>query len=96
MLHTRLAALSVAALLAGCVYIPRTKIAYNECGMESKRKVLQLEQVGIMAGCANEACIGLLAAAGVVTAASAVVSGSIVVAGNIVYWLERKGACAQS
>jgi len=92
----KLAVLLTAVLLAGCVYVPRTRLAYDECGIESKRKVLQLEQVGIMAGCANEACIGLLAAAGVVTAASAVVSGSIVVAGNIVYWLERKAPCAQS
>ena len=54
---------------------------------------LQSYQVATIAGCSNEGCVALLAAAGVVSATSAVVSGSVVLTGNVVYWLEKKGAC---
>lgn len=85
----------LAWLLAGCVFVPRTAQVYDEnCGIQTRQMVLELQQIGVFGGCANEGCVALLMAAGVVTAASAVLSGSVVVAGNIVYWFERRGQCA--
>jgi hypothetical protein len=57
--------------------------------------ILELHQVGVFAGCANDGCVALLVAVGAVAAASAVVSGSIVVAGNVVYWFEKQGQCTR-
>ena len=62
-----------------------------ECGTVQKRMQLEPVQYGSIAGCSNEGCAVLLAAAGLVTAASVVVSGSIVIVGETVYWLERQG-----
>jgi acyl transferase domain-containing protein len=90
----RLSTAALALLLAGCVFVPRTAQVYDErCGIQTRQLVLELQQVGVFGGCANDGCVALLVAAGVVTAASAVLSGSVVVAGNIVYWFERRGAC---
>jgi hypothetical protein len=87
-------AVLLAALLQACVFVPRTTTVYDEdCRIHARQIVLDLEQVGVFGGCANQGCAALLVAAGVVTAASAVVSGSIAVAGNIVYWFERQGQC---
>lgn len=83
-----------AAAVAGCVYLPHTSHHYNaDCEIDEKHMTLEQYQVASLAGCANEGCVALLAAAGVVSAASAVVSGSVVVTGNVVYWLEKKGGC---
>lgn len=88
------AAVVLAALLQGCVVVPRTTTVYDEdCRIHMRQMVLDVEQVGFFGGCANQGCAALLVAAGVVTAASAVVSGSIAVAGNIVYWFERQRQC---
>ncbi len=93
----RCAILAAAALLQGCIYLPRTTVAYDEaCRVESKQMVLEPNQVLGLGHCVQEQCVVLLAGAGVVTAVSAVVSGSIVVTGNIVYWLEKQGRCDRS
>ena len=81
-------------LLQSCVFVPRTTIVYDEdCQIEAREMVLEMQQVGAFVGCRGEGCAAILAGAGVVAAASAVVSGSIVIAGNIVYWFEKQGAC---
>jgi len=90
------AALALAALLQGCVYVPRTTQVYDEhCKIQAKQMILELHQVGVFGGCVNEACVAMLVTFGAVAAASAVVSGSIVVAGNVVYWFEKRGQCAR-
>ncbi|MCK9284067.1 MAG: hypothetical protein M0P39_07270 [Rhodocyclaceae bacterium] len=90
----RTSIVSVAAMLAGCIFVPHTSSNYNaECEIYERKMTLESYQVGTLSGCSNDGCVALLAAAGVVSAASAVVSGSVVVTGNVVYWLEKKGAC---
>jgi hypothetical protein len=87
-------ALALAAALAGCVVVPRTTTTYDpDCGVQTRQMVLDVQQIGYLAGCSNHGCATLLVAAGVVTAASAIVSGSIAVVGNVLYWAERKGQC---
>jgi hypothetical protein len=85
----------VAALLQGCVYVPRTATVYDEkCNVYYREMTLQPYQVVQFAGsCNHRDCAYLLVALGAVSAASAVVSGSIVVAGNVVYWFEKQGQC---
>ena len=76
-----------ALLLQACVVVPRTATVYDDnCHTHRRQMVLDVHQVGMFGGCANQGCVALLVAAGVVTAASAVVSGSIAVVGNVVYW----------
>jgi hypothetical protein len=95
-LPVRIAVAAVALLLQACVFLPRSTAVYDEdCQMEARHMVLEMQQVGYFGGCANDGCAMLLVAAGVVTAATAVVSGSIVVAGNIVYWFERRTTCGR-
>lgn len=85
----------ILGMLGGCVYLPATTAAYDaECRVHHRHMRLELHQVGVLAGCANESCVAALVLFGAVTAASAVVSGSVVLAGNAVYWLERLGQCA--
>lgn len=92
----KFAALALAALLSGCVYLPRTVEVYDEdCRIQARQMVLELHQVGVFGSCVNEGCVAMLVTFGAVTAASAVVSGSIVVAGNAVYWFEKRGRCAR-
>ncbi|MCB1888568.1 MAG: hypothetical protein KDH20_13260 [Rhodocyclaceae bacterium] len=86
--------LVAASLLSGCIFVPRTTLVYDEdCHIEAREMILEMQQVGAFVGCRGEGCAAILAGAGVVAAASAVVSGSIVIAGNIVYWFEKQGAC---
>jgi hypothetical protein len=88
---------AVAALLAGCVVVPRTVAGYDpECHVVARQMTLQAVQVASIGGCSNSACGALLAAAGATAAASLVVSGTIAVAGNVVYWLEKQGSCVRS
>lgn len=90
----QLIALGVAALLQACVVVPRTTSVYDEeCKLERRQMVLEVQQIGAFGGCVNDGCAALLVGAGVVVAASAVVSGSIAVVGNVVYWIERQGKC---
>lgn len=90
----RAIALSLAATLSGCVYVPRTTEVYDaECQIRARHMTLDMQQVGGFGGCSNQGCAVLLVTLGAVTLASAVVSGSIVVAGNVVYWFERQGQC---
>jgi hypothetical protein len=85
----------LAALLAGCVYVPRTTEVYDQdCRIQAKQMTLDLQQIGVFAGCQNQGCVAMLATFGAVTAASVVVSGTIVIAGNVVYWFEKRGQCA--
>jgi hypothetical protein len=87
-------AIAIALLLAGCIYVPRTTVVYDqECRIEAKHMTLEMTQVGALGSCGGNRCAELLVAAGAVAAASAVVSGSIVVTGNIVYWFEKQGRC---
>ena len=91
--------LSVAAVaaLAGCIYVPRTTVVYDEgCHIEARHMTMELAQIGAIGHCQGQRCAELLVAAGAVAAASAVVSGSIVVAGNVVYWFEKQGRCLAS
>lgn len=91
-----LIALGVAAMLQACVVVPRTTSVYDdECKLERRQMVLEVQQIGAFGGCANEGCAALLVTAGVVAVASAVVSGSVAVVGNVVYWLERQGQCVR-
>lgn len=86
--------LGLAAVLQGCVYVPRTTQVFDpECQRVSNHMVLQEVQVAAIHNCANEACIALIVGAGIVTAASVVISGPIVVAGNVAYWFEKKAQC---
>jgi len=81
-------------LLQACVFVPRTTLVFDEdCQIEARQMVLELQQVGALVSCHGDGCAAVLAGAGLVAAASAVVSGSIVIAGNIVYWFEKQGAC---
>jgi len=85
----------VAALLQGCVFVPRTTTTYDEeCRTERRHMTLRPEQIGYIGSCAGRDCVYVLVAFGAVAATSAVVSGSIVVVGNVVYWLEKQGKCA--
>jgi hypothetical protein len=82
------------ALLAGCVYAPRTTVVYDQdCRIEARHMTMQPVQIGALGHCQGQGCAELLVAAGAVAAASAVVSGSIVVTGNVVYWFEKQGRC---
>ena len=82
------------ALSGGCVYLPNTITTYNEkCHTYERHMILEVQQIGTLAGCQGEACAGALVAFGAVSAATAIVSGSIVVIGNVAYWLERQGQC---
>ena len=84
----------VAALLAGCVYVPFTTVMYDQdCHIEARHMAMQPVQIGGLGHCQGQGCAELLVAVGAVAAASAVVSGSIVVAGNMVYWFEKQGRC---
>lgn len=86
--------LVVALLLSACVVVPRTEVVYDDdCKIQKRQMVLDVQQVGWFGGCANQGCVALLVGAGAVATASAVVSGSIAVIGNVVYWLERRGQC---
>ena len=88
------AALLLAAGLAGCIVVPRTAEVYDErCRTYVKQVVLEAEVVGSIGHCHNDACLVMLASAGIVSAVSAVVSGSVAIVGNIVYWAERRGQC---
>jgi hypothetical protein len=81
-------------LLGGCVYLPGTTSIYDaQCQTYRRHLRLELHQVGVLAGCGDEACVAGLVLLGAVTATTAVVSGSVVLVGNVVYWLERQGHC---
>jgi len=91
---TRCAALLLAALGGGCIYVPQTTEFYDaDCQITVRHMELQVEEVGGFGRCRNEGCVALLAAMGAVSATTAVISGSIVVSGNIVYWFEKRGQC---
>ena len=83
-----------AALLASCIYLPRTTEVYDaSCAVTARHMTMELHQVGAIGRCQGQRCAELLVAAGAVGAVSAVVSGSIVVTGNVVYWFEKQGRC---
>jgi len=87
----------ISAALAGCVYVPRTTVVYDQdCQIEAKHMTMEMTQIGALGHCQGSQCAQLLVAAGAVAAASAVVSGSIVVTGNVVYWFEKQGRCLTS
>ncbi|MCC2633136.1 MAG: hypothetical protein K0S48_1022 [Ramlibacter sp.] len=88
------APLVLAALLQGCVMVPRTVEGYDaECRTQARHMVLDAVQVASIGSCSNQGCGVAVAVAGVTAAASVVVSGTIAVAGNVVYWLEKQGRC---
>lgn len=94
MLRATFANAIAASWLAGCVFLPHTATTYDaDCEIYQRKMTLEAHQVASIAGCSNEGCVALLAAAGVISAATAVVSGSVVVVGNVAYWLEEKGQC---
>jgi hypothetical protein len=88
-------ALLAAALLSGCVFVPRTQTTYDaQCSVHRRQMTLDAAQLGNFNGCSGRECGYVLAAIGAIAAASLVVSGSIVVAGNMVYYLEARGRCS--
>jgi hypothetical protein len=90
----RAALVSLAGILSGCIYLPRTTTVYDSaCRIEAKHMTMEATQIGSLGHCQGRGCAELLVAAGAVAAASAVVSGSIVVTGNVVYWFEKQGRC---
>lgn len=90
----RTASVIISALLAGCVFVPRTTTVYDkDCDIEAKSMTMDLQQIGALGSCQGNQCAQILVGAGAVAAASAVISGSIVVAGNMVYWFEKEGRC---
>ena len=90
----RAAALLAVPLLAACIVVPRTIMTYDPaCRIVAREMTLQAVQVASIGGCANQACVTLVAAAAITGLASTVVSGSIAVVGNAVYWIERQGQC---
>ena len=90
------AAVWLVTMLQACVVVPRTTTVYDpDCKTYARQMVLDVEQIGVFGGCANQGCVALLVGTGVVTAATAVVSGSFAVVGNIVYWFERQGQCGR-
>ena len=93
----RLLCIAALTALAGCIYLPRTTLVYDEgCRIEARHMTMELAQIGAIGHCQGQRCAELLVAAGAVAAASAVVSGSIVIAGNVVYWFEKQGRCLAS
>jgi hypothetical protein len=87
--------LLAAALLQGCVFLPRTETVIDPaCRIETKQMTLRAEQFGYIGSCSGRECSAVLAVLGAITAGSLVVSGSIVVVGNVVYWVEKQGKCA--
>lgn len=83
-------------VLGGCVYVPKTTTTYDEkCRFYKRHMTLEVQQVGVIAGCAGDACIAALTLFGAASAATAIVSGSVVVVGNVVYWLEKQGRCME-
>ena len=85
---------ALAAVLQGCVFVPRTTEVYDaDCRVSARQMVLEPIEIGPVGRCRNNECAVLLVAAGATAAASAVISGSIVVTGNVVYWLEKQGRC---
>jgi hypothetical protein len=81
-----------AALLQGCVFLPRTETVYDQkCDVHVRQLTLEARALGQFPGsCSGKDCGYLLVALGVIAAGSAVISGSIVVVGNAVYWAERQ------
>lgn len=89
-----LGSLLLPLLLSACVVVPRTEIVFDDdCKIQKRQMVLDVQQVGYFGGCVNNGCVALLVGVGAVATASAVISGSIAVIGNVVYWLERRGQC---
>jgi hypothetical protein len=80
--------------VAGCIYVPRTKVV-DDPGCQSVRRsvVLEEQKISNLQQCTNNGCLGQLISVGIISAASVVVSGSIVIVGNVVYWIEREKKC---
>jgi hypothetical protein len=84
-----------AALLQGCVFLPRSTSVYDEkCELHVRQMTLEAHVGQFPGSCNGKECGYVLVALGLIAAGSAVVSGSIVVAGNAIYWAERYGRCA--
>jgi len=95
--RTSVALGAVAALLPGCVVVPRTTTSYDrECQVVSKRVELEAVQVAQLGSCRNADCGVLLAVVGITAVGSAVISGSIAIVGNVAFWLERQGQCVRT
>jgi hypothetical protein len=87
--------LIAAALLQGCVVVPRTEVVYHEkCELEVRQITLEALYARQFPGsCSGKDCAYLLAALGLVAAGSVVVSGSIATVGNVLYWTELQLKC---
>jgi hypothetical protein len=83
-----------AALLQGCVFLPRSEVVYHEkCELHYRQLTLEAHVGQFPASCSGKDCGYLLVALGLVAAGSALVSGSIVVTGNAIYWTEMQRRC---
>ena len=93
--RTRLALMSAALLLSGCVMVPvvREDGYVPACQVWTRHMALQPVQLGMINGCNGPGCQAMILVNLGVTAASAVISGSIVVVGNMAYWAERRVNC---
>lgn len=85
---------AAAALLQGCVFLPRTTSAYDEkCEVHYRQLTLEAHVGQFPGSCSGKDCGYLLVALGLIAAGSALVSGSIVVTGNAIYWTEMQRKC---
>jgi hypothetical protein len=84
-----------AALLQGCVVVPRSEIVYHEkCELEVRQMTLEAHYARqFPASCSGRDCAYLLAAIGLIAAGSVVVSGSIATVGNVISWAELQLRC---
>lgn len=85
--------LTLSAILSGCA-VPRTVDYYDEdCGIVSRKMVLETTEAVPLVSCSNQTCAAQILAQVAGFALSTVVSGSIVVIGNVAYWAERQRNC---
>ena len=90
----RIFLIAAAALLQGCVFLPRTTSAYDEkCEIHYRQLTLEAHVGQFPGSCNGKDCGYLLVALGLIAAGSALVSGSIVVTGNAIYWTEMQRKC---
>jgi len=89
--------LLISFALAGCIYVPRTKVVDDpECESVRRSMVLEEKKISELQKCSDSGCVAVLVGAGIVSATSAVISGSIAVVGNAVYWVEREKTCRRN
>ena len=60
----RVVCVVMTSLLSGCIFLPHTTSRYNaDCEIYERKMVLESYQIATVAGCSNEGCVAILAAA---------------------------------